>query len=116
MPDGTKPPGRRQPGPEHHDLRGCPSTAPAAIVRNPSPVFTVLRDALQKARLGPAGANTATAHKLAALIYHLLKYKEAYIDVDRLVYENKLHRVRLSRLRKQAEELGLEIVERKAAA
>ena len=69
-----------------------------------------------KARLGPAGANTATAHKLAALIYHLLKYKEAYIDVDRLVYENKLHRVRLSRLRKQAEELGLEIVERKAAA
>ena len=34
--------------------------------------------------LGPAGANTATAHKLACLIYHLLKYKEEYTDVDRL--------------------------------
>src|SRR6266571_3186508 len=34
-----------------------------------------------RARLGPAGANTATAHKLACLIYHLLKYQEQYIDV-----------------------------------
>jgi hypothetical protein len=69
-----------------------------------------------RARLGPAGANTATAHKLAGLIYHLLKYKEDYIDVDRLLYESKLHRVRLSRLRKQAEELGFEVVEKKEAA
>jgi transposase len=69
-----------------------------------------------RARLGPAGANTATAHKLAGLIYHLLKYKEDYIDVDRLLYESKLHRVRLSRLRKQAEELGFEVIEKKEAA
>jgi transposase len=38
-----------------------------------------------KGRLGPAGANTATARKLAWLICHLLKYKEAYIDVDRWI-------------------------------
>ena len=69
-----------------------------------------------RARLGPAGANTATAHKLAALVYHLLRYKEEYIEVDRLIYEEKLHRIRLSRLRKQAEELGLELVEKKQAA
>jgi len=69
-----------------------------------------------RARLGPAGANTATAHKLASLIYHLLTYKEEYIDVDRLLYESRLHRARLSRLRKQAEELGFEVVEKKAAA
>jgi transposase len=61
-------------------------------------------------RLGPAGANTATAHKLACLIYHLLKYKEGYIDVDRLVYEEKFRHQRIARLRKQAEELGLEVV------
>jgi transposase len=65
-----------------------------------------------RARLGPAGANTATAHKLATLIYHLLKYKEEYIHVDRLVYEIKLRDKRLSRLRKQADELGFEIVEK----
>ena len=68
------------------------------------------------ARLGPAAANTATARKLATLVYHLLKYKEEYIDVDRLVYEEKFRRVRLARLRKQAEELGYQIVENRDAA
>ena len=69
-----------------------------------------------KARLGPAAANTATAHKLATILYHLLKYKEEYIDVDRVVYEEKFRRYRLSRLRKQAAELGYEMVELKEAA
>lgn len=69
-----------------------------------------------KARLGPAGANTATAHKVATIIYHLLKYKEEYIDVDRLVYEEKFRRCRLGRLRKQAEELGFQLVETQKAA
>ena len=49
-------------------------------------------------------------------MYHLLKYKEEYIDVDRLVYEEKFRRVRLARLRKQAEELGYQIVENRDAA
>lgn len=69
-----------------------------------------------KARIGPAAANTATARKLATILYHLLKYKEEYIDVDRLVYEEKFRRYRLSRLRRQAEELGCQIVESKEAA
>ena len=69
-----------------------------------------------KARLGPAAANTATARKLATIVYHLLKYREEYIDVDRVVYEEKFRRYRLSRLRHQAEELGCQIVELKAAA
>ncbi len=69
-----------------------------------------------KARLGPAAANTATAHKLATIVYHLLKYKEEYIDVDRVVYEEKFKRYRVGRLRRQAEELGYEITEIKAAA
>lgn len=69
-----------------------------------------------RARLGPAGANTATAHKLACLIYHLLKYKEEYIDVDRLLYESKLYKIRFSRISKQAEELGYELVKKEKAA
>jgi len=69
-----------------------------------------------KARLGPAAANTATARKLATLVYHLLRYKEEYIDVDRLVYEEKFRRCRLGRLRSQAAELGYEIVELKSVA
>jgi hypothetical protein len=69
-----------------------------------------------RARLGPAAANTATARKLATIVYHLLKYKEEYIDVDRVVYEEKFRRYRVGRLRRQAEELGFEITEIKAAA
>jgi transposase len=69
-----------------------------------------------RARLGPAGANTATARKLAALVYHLLKYKEDYIDVDHLIFTEKIRKSRISRLRKQADELGLEVVEKQMAA
>ena len=69
-----------------------------------------------RARLGPAGANTATARKLACLIYHLLKYKEEVIDVDTLVYEEKVRKSRIVRLSKQAEALGFEIVPKQQAA
>lgn len=69
-----------------------------------------------RARLGPAAANTATARKLACLIYHLLKYKEQYIDVDRLIYEEKIRKSRIVRLQKQADELGLELVKKQPAA
>jgi len=69
-----------------------------------------------KARLGPAGANTATARKLAALIYHLIKYKEDYIDVDQLVFMEKMRHQRIDRLRKQAEELGFEVIAKQKAA
>ena len=69
-----------------------------------------------KSRLGPAGANTATARKMACLIYHLLKYKEDYIDVDHVVFTAKIRKQRIARLRKQAEELGLEVTEKEQAA
>jgi len=69
-----------------------------------------------KSRLGPAAANTATARKLACLIYHLLKYREPYIDVDRLLYEERLQRCRVARLKKLATELGFDLVETKQAA
>lgn len=69
-----------------------------------------------RARLGPPGANTATARKLACLVYHLLKYKEEFVDVDQLLLLEKFRKQRIARLQKQAQELGLEIVERQVAA
>jgi hypothetical protein len=69
-----------------------------------------------RGRLGPASANTATAHKLATLIYHLLKYKEEYIDVDRLLYEEKIRGKRLVPIRKQTEEMGSELVQKTQTA
>lgn len=64
-----------------------------------------------RARLGPAAAATATARKLACIIYHLLKHKEPYVDVNRVIYETKIRAQRISRVRKQAQELGLQLVE-----
>jgi len=69
-----------------------------------------------RARLGPAGANTATARKLACLIYHMLKYKEEHIDVDHMVFTEKIRTQRINRLRKQAEELGMQLTEIQQAA
>ncbi len=68
-----------------------------------------------RARLGPAAANTATARKLASIIYHLLRYKEDYIDVDCLLYQEKIRRNRIAKLSKQAEELGFELIRKEAA-
>jgi transposase len=69
-----------------------------------------------RGRLGPAGANTATARKLACMIYHLLKYKEEYIDVDCLIYSEKIRKSRIAKLCKQAEELGFEVIKKPQAA
>jgi len=65
-----------------------------------------------RGRLGPAAANTATARKLACTIYHLLKYKEEYIDVDCLIYQEKIRKSRIAKLCKQAEELGFEVLKK----
>jgi transposase len=64
-----------------------------------------------RARLGPAGANTATARKIATVIYHLLKTKEPFIDRDVVRYEARVYRHKLSRLKKQAKVLGYELVQ-----
>jgi transposase len=69
-----------------------------------------------RARLGPAGANTATARKLACLIYHLLKFKEDHIDVDQVLLQEKIRKHRIVRLRKQAKELGMELIDKQQAA
>jgi transposase len=63
-----------------------------------------------RARLGPSGAVTATAHKLALVVYHLLKHREAFHDRDLAVYEERVSRDKLARLRKQAARLGFELV------
>jgi transposase len=68
-----------------------------------------------RARLGPAGANTATARKLACMICHLLKYKEKFIDVDALFYQQRLHKRRVANLTRQAEALGFELIKKPAA-
>jgi transposase len=64
----------------------------------------------KKSHLGPAKATTATARKLACLIYHLLKYKDQYREPDPVTYQLKLEKTILHRLQKQAALLGYKLL------
>jgi hypothetical protein len=64
-----------------------------------------------RARLGAAAAITATAHKLARLLYRLIKHGEAYVRQALEEYEQKNHQRRLRAFRKMADALGAKILE-----
>jgi transposase len=63
-----------------------------------------------KARLGTPKAITAMAHKLARIIWHLLKYREAYDPKVWAVAEEKLKAKRLKRLEQSAATYGFKLV------
>jgi transposase len=70
----------------------------------------------KRSHLGAPKAITATAHKLACVIYHMLKYQEEYLPLDVIIYDAKAQEHRMRHLRKQAESLGFELIPRKEAA
>ena len=69
-----------------------------------------------KARLGAAEAVTATAHKLARLIYRLLKHGEAYLRKGMADYEKKFQEQKLYVLQKTAKTMGFELVAKQPTA
>ena len=64
----------------------------------------------KKAHLGPAKATTATARKIACLVYHLLKYKEQYCEPDPATYQLKVQKTILAKIQKQAAALGYKLL------
>jgi len=62
-------------------------------------------------RLGPSKANTATAHKLARIVYHTLKYGKQYVDPGLDYYEQKYRQRVLNSLKKRARLLGYELIQ-----
>jgi transposase len=63
-----------------------------------------------RARLGAPKAITATAHKLARIIYHLLTKRKAYDESIFIEQEIRFRKRREARLRAQARELGFQMV------
>jgi transposase len=63
-----------------------------------------------KARLGAAEAVTATAHKLARIIYRLIKYGEAYVRQGLQAYEKQFQSRRLQALQRTAKTMGFQLV------
>jgi transposase len=62
-----------------------------------------------KARLGAAEAVTATAHKLARIIYRLIKHGESYVRKGLEEYEKKFQERRLKALQRSAKTMGFEL-------
>ena len=60
----------------------------------------------KQAHLGAPKATTATARKLACLIYHLLKYQQPYQEPDPALYQLRLQKAALTKLQRQATALG----------
>jgi transposase len=67
-----------------------------------------------KARLGAAEGVTATAHKLARIVYRMLKHGEAYVRQGIEDYERKFQQRKLAALRKTAKAMGFELTEKQA--
>ena len=63
-----------------------------------------------KARLGTPKAITAMAHKLARILWHLFKYREAFNPEVFRKEAEKMKRKRLARLQNTAAALGLKLV------
>ncbi len=62
------------------------------------------------ARLGKPQAVTATAHKLARLVYSMLKHGTEYVDVGQDYYERQYRERVVQNLTRRAKELGLVLV------
>jgi transposase len=64
-----------------------------------------------RTRLGAPKAITAMAHKLARLIYRMLKFGEDYVAKGEAYYEAKYRESQIRFLTKKAKELGLQLAE-----
>lgn len=63
-----------------------------------------------KARLGAPKAITATAHKLACLIYRILRFGTEYLDRGQDYYERRYQLHLLSHLRRRAKQFGYTLI------
>jgi transposase len=64
-----------------------------------------------RTRLGAPKAITAMAHRLARLVYRMLKYGQAYVDKGSEYYEERFRQQQIQSLRKRAAGLGLQLTE-----
>jgi hypothetical protein len=64
-----------------------------------------------KGRLGAQAAVTATAHKLARIVYLALKHGMTYVRQSQEEYEARMKEKQIKALRRKARQLGLEVVE-----
>jgi hypothetical protein len=87
-----------------------------SLVRSKSYLGALLRR--QRSRLGAPKAITAAAHKLARIVYNLMRYGLAYTQQTETAYAEQVRERQERQLQRRARELGYEVkkVEPAAAA
>jgi hypothetical protein len=63
-----------------------------------------------RSRLGPQKAIVATAHRLALVIYRLLRFGKTYVDIGQDAYEQQHQQRKLKTLARQAKQFGFQLV------
>ena len=63
-----------------------------------------------RSRLGAPKAITAMAHRLARLVYRMLKYGQEYVDKGMQYYEDRYRHQQIEALQKNAAKLGLQVL------
>jgi transposase len=78
-----------------------------SLMRSKSYLGAYLRR--QRSRLGSPKAITATAHKLARILYHLMRHGEAYVKQEEAAYAQQVRQRLEKQLQRRARELGYEL-------
>jgi transposase len=94
---------RRGKGRAAHTLR----LAAWSLMRSNSALGAYLRR--QRSRLGAPKAITATAHKLARIVYNLMRFGEAYMKQTEQAYAEQVRERLEKQLARRARELGFEL-------
>ena len=94
---------RRGKGRAAHTLR----LAAWSLMRSTGALGGYLRR--QRSRLGAPKAITAAAHKLARIVYHLMRYGEAYVRRTEEAYAQEVRERQERQLQRRARELGFEV-------
>lgn len=63
-----------------------------------------------RTRLGAPKAITATAHKLARIIYNMLKFKQGYTEIGQDYYEQRYRERIVGNLKKKAQQFGFQLI------
>ena len=79
-----------------------------ALHRSDSALGAFLRR--KKAHLGAPKAITATAHKLARIIYSMLRYGQEYVDAGAEYYDSQYRQRALRAAKRRAVQLGYQLV------
>ena len=94
---------------EHRHTRpaGALRLAAWGLMRSTSYLGAFLRR--QRSRLGSQKAVTATAHKRARIVYHLMRFGMGYVKQTEDAYAEQVRERLEKQLRRRAKELGFEV-------